>query len=69
MRHVVYTDVFISMGEEHLTDKVESFAGFQVNEELVSNMDDDWKFMHCLPAHRGDEVTNWVMDHKTLDCL
>ena len=52
------------MGEEHLTDKVESFEGFQINEELVSNMDDDWKFMHCLPAHRGDEVTNWVMDHK-----
>ena len=62
--NVVYTDVFISMGEEHLTDKVESFEGFQINEELVSNMDDDWKFMHCLPAHRGDEVTNWVMDHN-----
>lgn len=62
--HVVYTDVFISMGEEHMTDKVESFDGFQVNEELVSNMDSGWKFMHCLPAHRGDEVTDWVMDHK-----
>lgn len=62
--HVVYTDVFISMGEEHMTDKVESFEGFQVNEELVSNMDPSWKFMHCLPAHRGDEVTDWVMDHK-----
>ena len=62
--HVVYTDVFISMGEEHMTDKVESFEGFQVNEELVSNMDSSWKFMHCLPAHRGDEVTDWVMDHK-----
>jgi len=62
--HVVYTDVFISMGEEHLTDKVESFDGFQINEKLVSNMNDSWKFMHCLPAHRGDEVTDWVMDHK-----
>jgi len=62
--HVVYTDVFISMGEEHISDKVESFDGFQVNEELVSNMDSSWKFMHCLPAHRGDEVTDWVMDHK-----
>ena len=62
--HVVYTDVFISMGEEHLTDKIESFDGFQINEKLVSNMDDGWKFMHCLPAHRGDEVTDWVMDHK-----
>tara|TARA_B100000767_G_scaffold20142_1_gene18315 strand:- start:835 stop:1803 length:969 start_codon:yes stop_codon:yes gene_type:complete len=62
--HVVYTDVFISMGEEHLKDKIKSFEGFQINEELVSNMDKNWKFMHCLPAHRGDEVTNWVMDHK-----
>ena len=62
--HVVYTDVFISMGEEHLTDKIASFDGFQVNEKLVGNMDENWKFMHCLPAHRGDEVTDWVMDHK-----
>jgi ornithine carbamoyltransferase len=61
---VVYTDVFISMGEEHLKDKINSFEGFQVNEQLVSNMNDDWRFMHCLPAHRGDEVTDWVMDHK-----
>ena len=60
---VVYTDVFISMGEEHMKDKMKSFEGFQVNEKLVSNMNDDWKFMHCLPAHRGDEVTDWVMDH------
>jgi ornithine carbamoyltransferase len=61
---VVYTDVFISMGEEHMKDKVKSFEGFQVNEELVSHMNESWKFMHCLPAHRGDEVTDWVMDHK-----
>lgn len=60
---VVYTDVFISMGEEHMKDKIQSFDGFQVNEKLVSNMSADWKFMHCLPAHRGDEVTDWVMDH------
>lgn len=62
--HVVYTDVFISMGEEHMTDKVQAFDGFQVNEAMVGNMDESWKFMHCLPAHRGDEVTDWVMDHK-----
>tara|TARA_B100001778_G_scaffold318276_1_gene306685 strand:+ start:854 stop:1822 length:969 start_codon:yes stop_codon:yes gene_type:complete len=61
---VVYTDVFISMGEEHLKDKINSFDGFQVNEQLVSNMNNEWRFMHCLPAHRGDEVTDWVMDHK-----
>ncbi|MDA8573316.1 ornithine carbamoyltransferase [bacterium] len=62
--HVVYTDVFISMGEEHMTDKVQAFDGYQVNEVMVGNMDSTWKFMHCLPAHRGDEVTDWVMDHK-----
>ena len=62
--HVVYTDVFISMGEEHMTDKVQAFDGYQVNEAMVGNMDSTWKFMHCLPAHRGDEVTDWVMDHK-----
>jgi ornithine carbamoyltransferase len=44
--------------------KAKDFDGFQVNEELVGHMDDDWRFMHCLPAHRGDEVTDWVMDHE-----
>ncbi|MCH1541272.1 MAG: ornithine carbamoyltransferase [Candidatus Poseidonia sp.] len=61
--NVVYTDVFISMGEEHMKDKIKSFEGYQVNETLVGNMAEDWSFMHCLPAHRGDEVTDWVMDH------
>ena len=60
---VVYTDVFISMGEEHLKDKMKSFEGYQVNQELINNMNSEWRFMHCLPAHRGDEVTDWVMDH------
>ena len=62
--HVVYTDVFISMGEEHMTDKMQAFDGYQVNEEMVSHMDEKWSFMHCLPAHRGEEVTDWVMDHE-----
>ena len=62
--HVVYTDVFISMGEEHMTDKMEAFDGYQVNEEMVAHMEDNWSFMHCLPAHRGEEVTDWVMDHE-----
>ena len=50
------------MGEEHLGDKQSAFEGFQVNEELVSYAADDWVFMHCLPAHRGDEVTDEVID-------
>jgi ornithine carbamoyltransferase len=62
--HVVYSDAFVSMGEENMEGKANDFDGFQVNEELVGHMDDDWRFMHCLPAHRGDEVTDWVMDHE-----
>jgi ornithine carbamoyltransferase len=62
--HVVYTDVFISMGEEHMKDKMAAFEGYQVNEAMVGHMDNKWSFMHCLPAHRGEEVTDWVMDHK-----
>jgi ornithine carbamoyltransferase len=61
--HVVYTDVFISMGEEHMKDKIKAFDGYQVNEAMVKHMDERWSFMHCLPAHRGEEVTDWVMDH------
>ena len=59
---IIYTDVFISMGEEHLTDKIEAFEGFQVNEKLVSHAVEDYGFMHCLPAHRGEEVTDAVID-------
>jgi len=44
---IVYTDVFISMGEEHMKDKIKSFDGFQVNEKLVSNMSDNWE-IHAL---------------------
>ena len=61
--HFIYTDVFVSMGEEHMEDKLKSFDGFQVNLELLEDADENWKFMHCLPAHRGDEVTDAVMDH------
>ena len=59
---VVYTDVFVSMGEEHMGEKMESFEGFQINEELVANCDENYLFMHCLPAHRGEEVTDGVID-------
>lgn len=62
--NVVYTDVFVSMGEEDMKDKMDAFDGFQVNEELVSNADSDYIFMHCLPAHRGEEVTDGVIDSK-----
>ena len=41
------------------------FDGFQVNMELIENADKNWAFMHCLPAHRGDEVTDAVMNRQT----
>ena len=61
---VIYTDIFVSMGEEHLKDKFEAFEGFQVNEELAAHAKDNYMFMHCLPAHRGEEVTDAVIDSK-----
>lgn len=61
---VVYTDVFVSMGEEHMKSKFDSFEGFQVNKELVDLADKNYIFMHCLPAHRGEEVTDEVIDSK-----
>jgi len=60
----IYTDTFISMGEEHLyEDKIRHFEPFQVNGELFSKAGSHTGFMHCLPAHRGVEVTNEVIDH------
>jgi ornithine carbamoyltransferase len=57
---VVYTDAWVSMGEEGKDDS--AFEPFQANAELLSGADDDHVFMHCLPAHRGHEVTDEVMD-------
>ena len=63
--HVINISFVLTFaGEEHLEDKFSDFDGFQINEELVSGADENWKFMHCLPAHRGEEVTDWVMDHE-----
>jgi len=60
---IVYTDVWASMGqEEESADRKIKFAAYQVNPALVKNAKDDYLFMHCLPAHRGDEVVNEVAD-------
>ncbi|MHA1594678.1 MAG: ornithine carbamoyltransferase [Candidatus Baldrarchaeia archaeon] len=60
---VIYTDVFVSMGMEHETEKrKKDFEGWQVNKELVSHAKKDFIFMHCLPAHRGEEVAPEVID-------
>lgn len=60
---VIYTDVWTSMGQEKENEiRLKAFAGFQVNEELVQNAKKDYMFLHCLPAHRGEEVSAEVID-------
>lgn len=59
----VYTDVWVSMGHEaEAGARREVFARYQVNEALMKHAGDDALFMHCLPAHRGEEVTDEVLD-------
>jgi ornithine carbamoyltransferase len=60
---VVYTDVWASMGQEHEAEEREkAFASYQVNAQLMGLAKPDAIFMHCLPAHRGSEVTDDVID-------
>ena len=60
---VVYTDVHVSMGmERERKQRVKTFRGYQVNLRLLKHAKDDVIFMHCLPAHRGEEVTDEVID-------
>lgn len=60
---LVVTDVWASMGQEEEQAKRKlAFADFQVNELLISNANHDASFMHCLPAHRGEEVSSDVID-------
>ncbi|MGG3999389.1 ornithine carbamoyltransferase [Anoxybacillus kestanbolensis] len=62
---VVYTDVWASMGQEaEANERMHIFAPFQVNEALVQQAKQDFIFLHCLPAHRGEEVTEGVIDGK-----
>lgn len=61
----VYTDVWASMGqEEEAAARDIAFAGYQVNEALLTLADPDAVFLHCLPAHRGSEVSAGVMDSE-----
>lgn len=60
---VVYTDVWASMGQEaEQREREIAFANYQVNEEIVRYAKKDYLFMHCLPAHRGEEVSEGVID-------
>ncbi|MCG8551594.1 MAG: ornithine carbamoyltransferase [Desulfobacterales bacterium] len=60
---VVYTDVWASMGEEDLLEgRLKAFEGFQVNEDLLKGAKDDCLVLHCLPAHRGEEISESVLE-------
>ncbi len=63
---VIYTDVWVSMGqEESREEKERAFSPFQVNQNIMSIAKDDAIFMHCLPAHRGEEVISEVIDGES----
>jgi ornithine carbamoyltransferase len=60
---VIYTDVWTSMGQEQERDlRHQNFAAYQVNPELLALAPQQARLMHCLPAHRGEEVTDEVVD-------
>ena len=59
---VIVTDTWISMGQAHAETKLAAMMPFQVTEELMSKAKPDAKFLHCLPAHRGEEVVDAVID-------
>lgn len=62
---IVYTDVWTSMGKEKESEKRRKvFRPYQVNEGIVKGAKKDYIFMHCLPAHRGEEVTDEIADSK-----
>ena len=60
---ILYTDVWVSMGEEGEEEtKLNAFQGYQINADLLSIASKDARVMHCLPAHRGLEITNDVIE-------
>jgi len=60
---VLYTDVWVSMGQDaEQTQRMMAFSGFQINDELLSEAKSDAVVMHCLPAHRGMEITDEVLE-------
>lgn len=59
---VIVTDTWVSMGQEHAHNKIAAMMPYQVNAQLMAMAKADAKFLHCLPAHRGEEVTDAVID-------
>jgi len=61
--HVIYTDVWVSMGDEaEKKERMKKFQPYQVRRKLIEKAREDVIVMHCLPAHRGDEITDEVID-------
>lgn len=62
---VIYTDVWVSMGQEKESAKrLNDFKGFQINDDIMKLANKNCLIMHCLPAHRGDEISDSVIDSK-----
>lgn len=59
---LVVTDTWVSMGQDHAHNKIAAMAPYQVDERLMTGAKSDAIFLHCLPAHRGDEVVDAVID-------
>jgi ornithine carbamoyltransferase len=59
---VVVTDTWVSMGDQDYEARLEAFEGYTVDDELMGLAAEDAVFLHCLPAHRGEEVTDAVID-------
>ncbi|MCA0207921.1 MAG: ornithine carbamoyltransferase [Proteobacteria bacterium] len=59
---LVVTDTWVSMGQDHAHNKIAAMAPYQVDERLMAGAKADAIFLHCLPAHRGDEVVDAVID-------
>ncbi|MBF0198308.1 MAG: ornithine carbamoyltransferase [Planctomycetes bacterium] len=61
--HAIYTDVWTSMGQEEEKERrLKAFQGYEVNDDLLSYAHDEVKVLHCLPAHRGEEISHEVIE-------
>ena len=60
----IYTDTWVSMGQEaEREERLRAFQGYQINEALIAQARPDARIMHCLPAHRDEEITDGAVEH------